>query len=157
MKEDLYEKEQRFLKQCRELNNILPVRKYNDLNHISFIVDGRTPSINHLYGQKGHIKFLTKEARIIRNNIRASIISKINPKIRISDFEYKKLKLLVEVNEDWHNKNKSVKRSDIANREKFLIDSVFSALGLDDKYIFDHRMIKVQNEKEFTKVNIYIL
>lgn len=35
-----------------------------------------------------------------------------------------------------------------SNREKFLIDSVFNALGLDDCFVFEHTMIKVQSDEE---------
>ena len=41
-----------------------------------------------------------------------------------------------------------MKKKDIANREKFLIDSVFNALGLDDCFIFEHAMRKAQSDEE---------
>jgi len=59
----------------------------------------------------------------------------------------------------WTPKNKGrlfdVKlEKDIANRKKFLIDSVFRGLGLDDSFIFEHTMFKVQSEEEKAAITI---
>jgi UDP-N-acetylglucosamine 2-epimerase len=64
------------------------------------------------------------------------------------------LEVRVEIHEKWLTKDGAPKRKDIANREKFLIDSIFDAFGWDDKGIFKHIMIKVQSEKEFAVVTI---
>ena len=47
-----------------------------------------------------------------------------------------------------------VKKVDISNREKFLIDSVFNALEIDDKNIFEHTMKKIQDDEEFALIEI---
>lgn len=74
------------------------------------------------------------------------------------EFNGHKLSVEVEVHENWLCKNGSIKKKDILNREKFMIDSIFGALQVDDKYIFDHRMIKVQDlEKEFCVIKIEVL
>jgi len=51
-------------------------------------------------------------------------------------------------------KKGEVKRKDVANREKFLIDSVFDALGIDDKFIFEHNISKCQDTEEFALIKI---
>ena len=64
------------------------------------------------------------------------------------------LKVTTLVYESWYTKKGDVKKKDLANREKFLIDSVFSALGIDDKFIFEHTMRKVQSDEEKVIIRI---
>ena len=58
----------------------------------------------------------------------------------------KPLRVSIDIFENWECKDGSVKKKDIANREKFLVDSIFNALGVDDRYIFEHTMRKIQSE-----------
>ena len=112
----------------------------------------KTPTINHLYGQNGVRKFLKPEARKLREEIFDIVLNHTlhdpikEPPIR--------LQVHVKVYEDWYCKNGNVKRKDVANREKFLIDSVFNALGIDDKMIFKHTMEKIQSESEKCEIII---
>ena len=104
----------------------------------------KTPTINHLYGQHGFRKYLKPEAKRMREQIEEVV--KSQPR---DLFENEiALKIVVEIYEDWMTKTGTVKRKDISNREKFLIDSVFEALEIDDKYIFEHIMKKVQSRTE---------
>src|SRR6056297_910486 len=99
----------------------------------------KTPTVNHLYGHRGYRMFLKKEAKELREKI-------IN---LCPDHDFKetdKLNVTVEIYEDWYTQKGDIKRKDVANREKFLIDSVFEGLGLDDKQIFEHKIIKKQNK-----------
>lgn len=104
----------------------------------------RTPSINHLFFHRGNMKILTNEARKIRKYILACI----EEQNIISDGYNVPLKVLVEIHENWLTKKGIIKRIDVSNREKFLTDSVFKALNLDDKFIVDLRYVKVQNTAE---------
>ena len=113
----------------------------------------KTPTINHLYGQNGVRKYLKPEAKELREEI-FEIVQKEYPG-RFDCVE--KLKVTVEIHENWLTKSMSVKRKDISNREKFLIDSVFDAIGIDDKYIYEHTMKKVQSEDEFAVIKIEVL
>lgn len=111
----------------------------------------KTPTINHLYWHRGNIKIMKTEAKKLRDEIKTIVKLKYinqlyNPEI--------KLKVTVEIHEDWLTKDGNVKRKDVANREKFLIDSVFEALGIDDKYIFEHNISKVQDSEEFSIIKI---
>jgi len=113
----------------------------------------KTPSINHLYarGRFGNT-YLKPEAKKIRQEIEDAILPAVG-----TSFEHvddKKLKVTVEIHENWYTKDKKIKRVDLANREKFLIDSVFIALGIDDKLIFEHCMRKIQDDKEYAVVTI---
>jgi len=111
----------------------------------------KTPSINHLYYHKGNMKFLTKEAR----ELRAKIEDVIKGMCIITKFSMEsRLKVTIEIHENWICKNGSVKKVDVANREKFMIDSIFKYLGLDDKFIFEQIMIKVQDTEEFSIIKL---
>lgn len=111
----------------------------------------KTPTINHLYWHRGNIKIMTTEAKKIREKINQIVQEDT---CGLYGLEDSKLKVTVEIHEDWFCKNGSVKKKDVANREKFLIDSVFGALGLDDKFIFEHNIFKVQDTEEFAIVRI---
>jgi len=111
----------------------------------------KTPTINHLYWHKGNIKIIKKEARELREKIK-EIVDNLPIIIMAGN-----LKVNIDIHEDWLCKDGSVKRKDILNREKFLVDSVFDALGIDDKYIYEHTMRKVQSKKEFAIVTILSL
>jgi len=104
----------------------------------------KTPSVNHLYGFNGCRKFLTTEAKKLREEIEKIVRDTEHLEDR-EIFMSKPLKVTTYIYEDWYCKNGNVKRADVANREKFLIDSVFNALGIDDKFIFEHTLIKKQN------------
>lgn len=113
----------------------------------------KTPTVNHLYGHRmGNPRpYLKPEAKKLREEIKEIVY---NSPIDLVRDPSQKLKVTVEVYEDWFTKKGVVKRKDVANREKFLIDSVFEALGLDDKMIFEHTMKKMQSEKEFSIIKI---
>ena len=114
----------------------------------------KTPTVNHLYWHKGNIKIMKTEAKELREKIKKEVI-KYLPFVcpNLNDG----LKVAVEIHENWLTKNGEVKRKDIANREKFLVDSIFGALGIDDKFIFEHNMKKVQDNQEFAIVKIEAL
>ena len=115
----------------------------------------KTPSVNHLYFNFRNIRVLTKEARILKKEI-AEIVEDMHAPTELP--KNKPLKVVVSIHEDWFCKNGSIKRADIANREKFLIDSIFDALGIDDKNIFINTFIKVQDESsEFAEIEISLL
>lgn len=109
----------------------------------------KTPSVNKLYFVWNGRKILTSPARKLKGEIKDLV-----KKHRDASYVDKILKITVEVHENWWYKNGKVKRSDVSNREKFLIDSVFEGLGLEDKWIFDHNMKKIQNDKEFSLIKI---
>jgi len=117
----------------------------------------KTPSVNHLYGHNHFgATYLKTEAKKLRQEIQEAI----NKQFGFSFEELKnvKLKVNVDIYENWFTKDRNVKRIDIGNREKFLIDTVFESLGLDDKFIFEHTMRKVQSDTdERAEIDIDIL
>ena len=69
-------------------------------------------------------------------------------------------KLSVEVDlisDDWMCKNGNVKKRDIDNCLKTLLDSIFSCLDTDDSYIWDLKVRKVDGPIQKTVVRIYEL
>ena len=110
---------------------------------IKIFLPFKTPTINHLYGYHGVRKFLKKEAKELRERI-GLICNELDLSDELNELRNKRLEVCVYVSEDWYTKKGDVKRKDVANREKFLIDSVFDALQIDDKMIFKHTMEKVQ-------------
>ena len=121
---------------------------------IKIIIDKKTPSVNHLYGHNrlGHF-YLKKEGKELRAYISKKVEGSI-PKDKLEQFKDVKLIVSVNIYENWLTKKGTVKKIDIANREKFLIDSVFNALGLDDCFIFEHIMRKVQSDEEKAAITI---
>ncbi len=114
----------------------------------------KTPTINHLYYHIQNMKVLTKEAKELKEKIKVLLEA-----LKIDSRPYldQNLALIVEVHENWYTKQGKVKRKDISNREKFLIDSIFQTLELDDKFIFNHQMIKIQDEEEYSIIKIKLL
>ena len=125
---------------------------------IEIRLDMKTPTVNHLYGQRpggfGRARFLKPEARALRKEIEEIVWNTSVDPIRDPP---RKLKVSVDIHEDWFTKKGDVKRKDVANREKFLIDSVFGSLGIDDKMIFEHTIRKVQDSKEFAVIKIEVM
>lgn len=113
----------------------------------------KTPTINHLYWHRGNIKILKTEAKQLREQIKELVEEQVD-NTEIESLRDKELRVEIEIFEDWYNKDDTVKKKDIQNREKFLIDSIFLALGFDDKFIFDCKFIK-RNSLEF-KVKVLI-
>jgi len=117
----------------------------------------KTPTINHLYGQRGFRKFLKPEAKLIREQIRLQLV--MDNRFKDIDFDIETpLSVSVKIYEDWYTKKGDVKRKDISNREKFLIDSIFDVLDIDDKMIFKHTMEKIQStdgEKAIVEIKNY--
>ena len=114
----------------------------------------KTPTINHLYYHRGNIKILKTEARELQKKIN-DIVQGFSINHGVNLFSPgQPLKVVVEIYEDWYFKNGEVKKADVSNREKFLIDSVFKALQIDDKYIFENTFKKVQSQEEKAIITI---
>ena len=114
----------------------------------------KTPTVNHLYFNWKNRRILTKEAKEMKKDI-FQIVIRLIP-FDLSELKGK-LKVEVEIHENWFTKKGLVARKDIANREKFLIDAIFDAIGIDDKFIFEHRLLKIQDEEEFALIKISAL
>ena len=92
---------------------------------------------------------MKKEAKELRDKI-VDLCLEVNTDTIIGQ----KLSVHIEVAENWYTLKGEVKRKDVMNREKFLIDSIFEGLDIDDKFIFEFKMNKYQSFKEFAIVYI---
>jgi Holliday junction resolvase RusA-like endonuclease len=103
--------------------------------------------------------YLKAEAKRLREEIEDIVIQTLSEGgHNLNDIKNEvPLKVEVYIHESWYANNGNVRRTDVANREKFLLDSVFNALGIDDKFIFSHTMIKVDSEEELAVVSIEVL
>ncbi len=97
------------------------------------------------------MKIIKTSARELRERI-TGIVNKQNLDPN-PDKEYK-LKVEVEIHENWLTKKGITKRMDIMNREKFLTDSIFKALGVDDKFIYEYNIKKIQSKTEKAVIKI---
>lgn len=118
---------------------------------MKIIIPFQTPSINHLYARRGFRSFLTKEAKEIKEKIHQLV-----PEDKESESWTKesKFRVITEVYENWYTKKGDIARKDVANREKFVTDSIFDELKVDDKQIFEYTLKKIQvnNEEEYKTV-----
>lgn len=119
---------------------------------IEFVVPYKTPSINNLYGQRGFRRFLKPEAVKLKKNI----LECMKEQLEVDDVKLvdKELTIEVLIYENWYNKDGTIKRKDISNREKFLMDTIFEALKIDDKQIFKHTLEKINSNEEKAVVRI---
>jgi len=116
----------------------------------------KTPTINHMYGFRGYHKFMTKEGR----ELRKLIIERTKALIKHTDmthYEGRQLKVTISVHENWFTKKGTVAHKDVDNRSKFIQDSVFEALGINDMYVFSHKIRKYQDDDEYAVVMIDLL
>lgn len=112
---------------------------------MKILIPFRTPTINKLYWHRQNMKIMTTTAKNIRKEI-----DRICSQLDSEKLKNKKLKVTVDIYENWFTKDKrkSIKKVDVANREKFLIDSIFVSIGIDDKFIFEQTFRKVQSSYE---------
>lgn len=108
------------------------------MTEVAFFLPVKTPTVNHLYWHRGNIKIMYDVAK----RLREQIIQLIPNSIGLAGH---KLKVEIDIYEDWLTKKGEVKHKDIANREKFLVDSIFKGLGIDDKFIYELTMRKIQD------------
>ena len=116
----------------------------------------KTPSINHLHGrnQWGAV-YLKPEAKILKKQIIDIVDEQKNKQKYIqSDWKDRMLSVTTIISEKWFTQKNTIKIKDVANREKFLIDSIFEALGIDDSQIWEHRLLKHDDDKEYATVRL---
>ncbi len=103
---------------------------------MKFQMSGKIASANKIYtrGRNGGV-FLAPEVRAYRTEV-APVVAKA-----LSDSKGKYngglLSVKIEVHHQFYYKNGEVKRIDIDNFAKNIIDSIFPVINIDDKMIFD--------------------
>jgi len=115
-------------------------------------INEKTPSIDGAYWHRGNVKILKNEYRDLRERIKDIVRNEE------SDFNTDmKFKVGIVVSGHWMTKKNTIYKSDLANKEKFLIDSIFPALGVDDSQIWDIHLTKIDSKEDFTIVEIECL
>lgn len=54
----------------------------------------------------------------------------------------------------WLCLNGNVRKSDVSNREKIAMDSLFEVLGIDDSMVFHLELVKVVADEERTEIEV---
>lgn len=62
--------------------------------------------------------------------------------------------LRISVHANWYYKNGKMKKQDIQNMDKLLVDALFQKLGCDDSRLWYMELDKVQDEKEYTIIEL---
>lgn len=122
---------------------------------MKIIIPFRTLTLTKLYltwtprGGTRPMRIKSKEAKSQAEEVKRIVL---NSPTEILKGE---LQVSITIYSNWYNKNKTIKKRDIANLEKFIVDSIFSNLEeMDDSQIFQITMNKIQSDKEFTEVEI---
>ena len=128
---------------------------------ITFTINESPVSINKLYFQPRGAKFkvLTPIGRAFKEKVYECICNSLSSSDStiLANFEGMKLEAELTYNSNWFNKDGSIKKKDITNYEKAVMDSLFDAfkqknLNIDDSQIF--RFIMVKNESKDESINI---
>jgi len=110
---------------------------------IRFQIPSLPSSINQIYainfGQR-HI-FLRPEVKRWKTDMKVYI-----PKWKPSDTGY--IRVDIDIYSNWFYKNGKVKRADLQNLEKVLIDTICEKIGIDDKFIFYKNSKKIQADED---------
>jgi len=115
----------------------------------SIVIPFKTPTVNLMYATfRGH-RVKSKESRELSEKVKEIVM---NSDINIFTGE---LSIKIEIYSNWYNKNKTIKKRDIANLEKFITDSIFNGLEeMDDRQIFELTMKKIQSDDEKAIITI---
>ena len=125
---------------------------------MQIIIPFKTPTINLMYvtwsprGSVRTMRIKSKEAKKLFKEVQEIVDNSETEQLDGS------LSVNIEIHSNWHNKDGSIKKRDIANLEKFITDSIFSALpNMDDRQIFEIKLIKIQSNEEKSVINIEVL
>lgn len=123
------------------------------MKSVTFTIQGLPPSYNKHFKINYNFRevYLSDETKTFKTKVKFLI-----PQITITEMD--KLRVTIMYNHDWHYKNGKIRKKDIQNLDKLLIDAIAERLGFDDSQFFEVHLFKIQNDKEsFTVVNLEIL
>lgn len=119
-------------------------------DQIEFKIPMVPPSMNSLYNVLFSLRKveLKPEVRLFKSQAKQYV-----PHLIVNSSD--KLQMEVEVNQDWYYKNGKLKKQDIQNMGKCLVDLVSEKLGFEDSQIWDVTLSKKQVDSEsFTRVKL---
>lgn len=122
---------------------------------MKFKIPFKTITMNLMYvtwtprGRKIPMRIKSKEAKKMAEEVKQIVL---NSPTEIINGE---LEVVIDIYSNWYNLDKTIKKRDIANLEKFITDSIFSNLEqMDDSQIFKITMNKIQSDQEFSIIDI---
>lgn len=95
--------------------------------------------------------YLSQEARSFKDKVKVHMPSH---KLKLQPTD--RLIMHNKYHADWYFKNGKIKKKDVQNLDRLLVDAVFKGLGIDDSNLFCVINEKVQAEKEKTIVKLYL-
>ena len=120
-----------------------------------FKVPGIPPSYTHSFKINYNLKqtYLSATAREFKKKVVLFM-----PIIHLDITPQIKLAMHNRYHSDWFYKNKNIRKKDVQNMNRLLIDAVFSKLGLDDKHLFCVTDEKIQApENDYTVVRLWVV
>jgi len=110
---------------------------------ITFTIDGIPVSYNKHFKIDHYNKqvYLTEEARRYKNYVAMcvpAVTFKPNVPVSFTGVVYG----------NWFTKKGTIRKIDVQNMDKLLVDAIFKKIGIDDKCVFDIRMSKVQHDSK---------
>lgn len=108
------------------------------------------PSINQVYKIAYKARHTYKSDVAKKFEYQCKLFVPVNNEFK----EQEKLRTYIELHGSWYFKNGNMRRKDLQNMDKVLVDAIFDKLGIDDSQIWDHHLIKVESEDEKTVVQI---
>ena len=118
-----------------------------------FEMEGIPPSYNRSVSINHNMKqvYLSDEARNYKK-----IVKLLCPHMDIPEGSKLSLSILVHSNK-WFYKNGKVRKIDLQNMDKLLIDAVCEKLGVDDSHIWEFRSKKVISNENKTVVMVEVI
>lgn len=110
---------------------------------VTFRLPSPPPSMNSLYNVMFNQRMITMkpEARLYKNQMKMCV-----PKITVATDA--KVSLTLDVTQDWFYKNGKIKKQDVHNMSKVLVDLICEKMGFDDSQVWSFSMTKTDNKKE---------
>ncbi|MFA5133060.1 MAG: RusA family crossover junction endodeoxyribonuclease [Candidatus Paceibacterota bacterium] len=122
------------------------------MRSITFQFEGLPPSYNKSFKINYNFRevYLTEECRTFKTKVKF-----LCPHVEIDELD--KMRITIMYNNDWHYKNGKIRRKDIQNLDKLLIDALAERLNCDDSQFFEVHLFKIQSDKTFTVINIEVM
>ena len=119
---------------------------------INFKIPSVPPSVNSLYNVIFSLKKVEKKPEVRLWQSQAKQFIPVWRPIQIPDQPWLYMKIVIHT--DLWYKNGSVRKIDMPNMEKALIDTVCEKIGIDDKFVVKKETTKIQSDKDKTEVEI---
>lgn len=116
---------------------------------IKITIPFASQSVNKMYATFRGNRIKSRESREYSEKVKKVIENGSYEKLE------GELNILIEIYSNWYNKNKTIKKKDLANFQKSTVDSVFDALEMDDSQIFKMILKKIQSNEEKSEITIW--